>query len=309
VPGASPVAFVGAYLLGLASATTFFAVIAVRRGLLRQPFLPSLRMMQRSMLFFGEYPLFTIPQSLVEVANERAVQLWIATAYSVETLGIFYLVRQTLVSAVGAFNAPIGQVVIANLTRIRKNPKRRAFIWPFFEVTAGIAGLMVGVGFVVAPIVFPIVLGSKFAAAAEYSPWLVAGIAALILSGWTDRIYYVGRRVGLAFGMNAIFTSLIVLSIVIAYSLHLGVERFVAAYGIALFFGNVLYAMIAILVIGFGATEIGIWLLCLLAGMVVGFAVGALANNFIGGIAGTIAAGAVITPISIGLVLRLLRKL
>jgi O-antigen/teichoic acid export membrane protein len=297
VAGPSPGSFVAAYLVGLAGSALLFCIAALRSGLFAGRWSFSARAMWSSMKLFRQYPIFTIPQSLVDVGTERLVQLWIGGAYSVEALGAFYLIRQTLVSAVGGATGPIGQVVVANLARMPLQSDRRLLVTPLMEMMAGAAGLAIGFGFLVAPDAFSILLGPKFEHAAEYSAWLVLGVAVLLVAGWADRIYYVARRSSFSLGMSLVYAAIVLCSILAAYALRLDVGAFVAVYGTALFVGNSLYIWGGMLVLEFVIAEMALVAAFFTLGLAIGLSMGTLAVTAIGGLMGMVVGGAVIALI------------
>ena len=235
--------------------------------------------------------------------------MWIGAAYSVEALGAFYLIRQTLVSAVGGISGPIGQVVVANLARMPLASDRRLLVKPLMEMMAGTAGLTIGFGFIVAPQAFSILLGPKFAHAAEYSAWLVLGVAILLVAGWTDRIYYVARRSSFSLGMSIVYAAVVLCSIAAAHTLGLDVAGFVAVYGTVLFVGNSLYIWGGMAVLEFAIANMAMVAAFFAFGLVIGLLTGALVTAAIGGLIGMIVGGIVIAVISGSLAVYSLKRI
>jgi O-antigen/teichoic acid export membrane protein len=309
VAGPSPGSFVAAYLVGLAGSALLFCIAAIRSGLFAGRWSFSARAMWSSMKLFRQYPLFTIPQSLIDVGTERLVQLWIGAAYSVEALGAFYLIRQTLVSAVGGITGPIGQVAVANLARMPLQADRRLLVTPLMEMMAGTAGLTIGFGFIVAPEAFSILLGPKFEHAAEYSAWLVLGVAILLVAGWSDRVYYVARRSSFSLAMSIVYAAVVLCSIPAAYALGLDVAAFVAVYATALFVGNCLYVLGGMAVLEFAIASMAVVGALFAFGLVIGLLTGTLIAAAMGGLIGMLVGGAVITLICASLAVYSLKRI
>jgi Polysaccharide biosynthesis protein len=251
-------------------------------------------------VFYRAYPLYTAPQTLAIVGSERLVQLWIANAYSLDALGIFYFARQIFVSPILALTAPIGQLVFSHLSRMREQSEHRNFVVPFFETAAAAAGLMVGFG---------VFLGAKFAAAADYTPGLVLGTAMLIVIGWAERSFDVSRRPDLAFVMNLLHSLFIAIAILIAYVLGFEMTGFVFAWGIAGFLGYLLFTLALMQTLGFSPPETGKTGLFLVGGFLGCNVIAALVLRAMPGLGGAILAGTGAILIGAALAIYLWRKL
>lgn len=307
--GPSAGSFVGAYLCALAAPLTVMSYAAVQTGLFRGPIALSGPSIRGAIRQYRVYPIYTVPQSLIAVGSERLVQLWLANAYSLEVLGVFFLARQILSSPISALTAPLQQVVFANLARLPTPGERRAFIVPILETSMALAGIAIGLGFVLVPEFLPVLLGERFAPAAAYSQWLVLGMAPLLVSIWIDRLYDVARRVALSTKMNMAYFALVAASVVVAYFMQLQIIEFVALYGVALFFGNVVFILVALKVASFSWRDIRNAFAYLSVATAVSLAMATAANTQLGGTAAAGAAAAVGGLIGIALVVRMLRAL
>jgi len=309
VPGPSPQTFVGAYLLGLVASATALGTAALRNGLWPAAAVPSSRRVWNSIVLFRQYPFYTIPQSFTDIAGERLVQLWIAGAYSVDALGMFYLIRQILMSAMAALTAPVGQLLISDLARVTSAVERNTLVLAFFETAAAGAGLLVGLSFVTAPTAFLLLLGSNFSAAADYSFWLVLGLTMLLVTGWSDRLYYVLRRIDLLFSVSAAFALLMVFIILIAWALHLTLPTFVALYGIAYVIWAILYLSLTMVISDIRLFDATIVALYHVVGILVGAVVGAFTTAVFNELIASLAALLMVSAIGMTLVVRLLRRI
>jgi len=307
--GASAGSFVAAYLVGLMAPLSVMSYAAVRTGLFKGPVSLSFRSVKSSIKVYRAYPIYTVPLSLVAVGSERVVQLWMANAYSVEALGVFFLVRQVLLSPIYAATAPLQQVVFANLARIPSPAERRTFILPILETGMALAGIAIGLGFILVPGLLPILLGERFATAADFSQWIVLGIALLVVSVWTDRFYDVARRVALSSYMNIAYYALVIVAVAFAYAFKLPLADFVALYGVVLFAGNVIFIVVALKVASFSWGDIGVAFTWLFVAVAMNLGLAVSTNVLFGGLAAFVISAAIVGPVGIALLVRLLRAM
>ncbi|WP_439600201.1 lipopolysaccharide biosynthesis protein [Devosia sp.] len=307
--GANAGSFVAAYLCGLMAPFAAMFYAAMRTGLFKRPISLSVGSIWSSIRIYKAYPIYSVPLSLVAVGSERLVQLWMASAYSLEALGVLFLVRQILSSPISALTTPLQQVVFANLARIPNPAQRIAFVLPILETAMALAGIAIGLGWVLVPIIIPVLLGDRFAMAADYSHWLVLGMALLLVSTWIDRLYDVARRVALSTYTNMAYYGLVVASVAVAYVMKLPVDDFVALYSLALFIGNAVFILVALKSASFSGRDIGLAFVWLFAAGAASLGVAATTNLQFGGLVAIAASAVIAGPIGAALVVRLLRAM
>ncbi len=307
--GASAGSFVAAYLCGLMAPLVNMAYASVRNGLFKGPIALSSGAVWSSIRLYRAYPIYTVPLSLVAVGSERLVQLWIASAYSLEALGVFFLVRQVLLSPIYAATAPLQQVVFANLARIPSLAERRAFIRPILETAMAFAGIAIGLGFTLVPVLIPALLGERFAAAADFSHWIMLGISLLVVTIWTARLYDVARRIPLSSYMNIAYYGLVVVSVIVAYLLKLQLHDFVALYGVALFVGYAIFILVALKVASFSWGNVGLAFVWMFAAIAANLGLAAAADALFGGLAAVVVSTALAGSAVVALTVRLLRAM
>ncbi len=307
--GTSAGSFVAAYLCGLTAPFAAMSYAAVRTGLFKGPIPLSAGSVWRSIKLYKVYPTYSVPLSLVAVGSERLVQLWMANAYSIEALGVLFLARQMLSSPISALTTPLQQVVFANLARIPNPAQRIAFVLPILETAMALAGIAIGLGWVLVPMIIPVLLGERFVTAAAYSQWLVLGMALLLVSTWIDRLYDVARRVALSTYMNLAYYGLVAVSVIVAYAAKLPVVDFVALYSLALFVGNAVFILVALRSAAFAWRDIGKSFAWLAIAVAASLGVAATANLQLGGLAAVVVSAALALPVGAALLVRLLRAM
>lgn len=148
---------------------------------------------------FKVYPLYFLPYSLSAGLAERVLQLVLASAYSLSALGTFYVARQLMLGPVGLLVGTLRQVVFAHSARQKDAAEIKARVGQILRLLIDVLAPALAFSFVWMMPALATVMGAKWAPQlGAFAWWTLFPAAALLLTGWLDRMLDVLGRQRLA---------------------------------------------------------------------------------------------------------------
>lgn len=219
---------------------------------------------------YSVYPGYLLPYSLSSGLAERVLQIVLGGAYSMSTLGAFFLARQLMMSPVTLLAGTLKQVMFAHSAQVSDPARRNA------RVVDGLRLLVDGVGPAVAFGLFWLIplmgllLPAAWTAAGPFAWWTLFPAAMIALTGWLDRMLDVLGRQRLSVVLQ-VASDLVLIAVVLASPwLGLSALQMVALLSVTIAVYNVVWLGIILHLLRIGSAQ-GLALAARAAGLVVGW--------------------------------------
>lgn len=140
----------------------------------------------RAMRQYREYPLFLAPSALVNALGLQAPLLLGATYFGVAFAGWYGMSQRLLTLPVAVIGNSIGQVALGEFSALRRENKVDQLLPAFWRATKYLMALGVLTGCAVAllaPILFPLLLGEDYAESGAYARTMSLGLMFQMVAG------------------------------------------------------------------------------------------------------------------------------
>jgi O-antigen/teichoic acid export membrane protein len=285
---------VWAYSIGALATSGVLCLGTVGTGLFDRRFAGKYPRALLLLVKYRVYPTYTLPLSISSLVADRALLLYLSTAFSVGVLGGFFPVRQLLFGVVNLVTSSISQVVFPHMSQMAK--RALAVKRPLLSMARGIAtiaGLSLGFVCLYSTELTLALFGDQWKDVAAMMPWIAAHAASVAIVGWQGRILDLERRqrvdamlqiagdVASVLGIVALWLAGVTANVAVAVVSTLGIAHsivwLIVAYQVTGIGGREAVSSLCVLAASAAAAAITA-LLCKLAlghaaGMIVSFAV------------------------------------
>lgn len=237
------------------------------------------------------YPAYLLPYSLSAGLAERVMQVVLVSAYSVGTLGAFYVARQLLVAPATLLANTLRQVMFAHSARNVDLAVHKMRIARIVALMIDILGPAVAFSLFWLSPLLSMMLPASWAHVGDFAWWIIFPSSLLMIAGCFDRMLDVLGRQRLSVFLQVSADVLLICAVLVAPRLGLGEMGMVAVISLTNALSYAIWLLVFFNLVGFGGAEVVgmagraalhvlIWGLCqmgamfliahVLAGMIVG---------------------------------------
>ncbi|NOX41795.1 MAG: oligosaccharide flippase family protein [Alphaproteobacteria bacterium] len=254
VPNAEAAA--SAAILGLLSGQVTLTVsggtglfVAARQRLLRVAAFHGLRR-------YKVYAFYVVPYSLSAGITERVIQLVLASAYSLGTLGAFFVARQIMSAPAMLLGNTLRQVLFAHAARQDNRQETKQRVGRILKLVVTLLMPAMGFGLIWLKPAVTILLGDRWPLLPEFAWWLLFMGGSLLLIAGLDRIFDVlgQQRVSVALRIGS--DLLLIGATLVSLALGVGPVSFVATISLVSTLTNLVSLWVVLRLLGFDWREI-----------------------------------------------------
>jgi O-antigen/teichoic acid export membrane protein len=186
---------VWAFSIGALVTSGVLCIGSVGTGLFDRRFAGRCRRTLLLLSKYRVYPAYCLPLSMSALVSDRALLLYLSTAFSVGVLGGFFPVRQLLFGFVNLVTASISQVVFPHMSQMAEGVlAARRLVLSMARSIAVIAGLSLGLVWLYSTELTLALFGDQWKDFAAMMPWIATHAATVAIAGWQGRILDLARR-------------------------------------------------------------------------------------------------------------------
>jgi O-antigen/teichoic acid export membrane protein len=237
---------------------------------------------------YRRFPLFTLPNSLLEQGYIQVVTLLLGTWFSAAVVGNFYLALRLSYSPLNLLTGAIGQAFLPQMARAAPNLR---------PLSTGIARLLRLLLLTMIPVIIGVatygstiltfVLGHRWAYVGPFAAYMILAYAFVALFTWIGQIFDVIQKQSVNLALGIVLHTIMLGSLVAGYYVTHEPVATIATFAIAVLLLNITWFLVAVRTANLEAQVV---LKPLLAGTLSALVVGAaalLSNSIIAGIFGT----------------------
>lgn len=187
--GLAPLGLLIGNMLNIGSGAMRLAAVALRRDLTQLRVI-NVSGLRKTLRRYRRYPIYSMPEALINVAGIQVPILLIATFAGAEA-GFLFLAMQVMTAPMALLGGSISQVYMSRATE----KLREGRLAPF---TLGIMRSLIKVGTgpliflgITAPVVFPLIFGDQWARSGQIAAWLVPWLALQFIVSPVSMVMYV----------------------------------------------------------------------------------------------------------------------
>lgn len=180
-------------------------------------------------------PLLLTPAAFINAAGLHVPVLMLAGAFGAAVAGWLGMTLSVLALPVALVSQSVGQVLLAALAEARHNSPRayRRVFWKASLALGVIAGVVATVLVLVGPILFALVLGSRWRTSGEYAQLMAAALALQMLAVPLGQTLVTSGRQGLQLAWDSFRLAVVVGSAGVAIAADWSAEACILAYSLA----------------------------------------------------------------------------
>jgi len=204
----------------------------------------SISSLKRTIILYKKYPLYSVPESLLNAATVNIPLVIVATYVGKAEAGHLLLAQKICSVPIGLVGASISRVFLANSREEMRNANLEVFTRKLMFTLFATSLIPFVLLAAIAPAVFPYVFGSEWLRAGEMVAWIVPFVALqFIVSPVSTYLHSTGRQ-SVAFYLQAY--GFVVVIGAITFAIHFFPEHVFESFAIASFVYYLTYAVIVL---------------------------------------------------------------
>jgi O-antigen/teichoic acid export membrane protein len=177
--------FLNVTILGMAARQSLWPLLCAR---------PRFSNIKRAMKRYRVYPIYTLPYSLSVAFTERALQVAIASMYSLTFLSTYYVARQILLAPAQIVSAAMRNVLLSHGARHDSIEETRPYVANLVGLFSAACAPLLATGAIWLKPIILVMLGDRWPNMADLAWWCMWPGATLMLTGSIDRLFDLAGR-------------------------------------------------------------------------------------------------------------------